>query len=109
MSLVTNPTTFTIVDLNVTPENVTNFFVDMGTAPGQYTVHNEVTVSSLTFDASKNSYTGTFASLTNKPNTSGQWYIAGRAVNAVGTSSESPESSFMILLPPSAPSAFTVA
>jgi hypothetical protein len=109
MSIVTNPTTFTIVDLNVTPENVTNFFVDMGTASGQYTVHNEVTVSSLTFDASKNSYTGTFASLTNKPNTSGQWYIAGRAVNAVGTSSESPESSFMILLAPSAPTGFSVA
>ena len=106
---VTNPTTFTITDSTVASANVVSFDVDFGRATGQYTLTASVPVSSLTVDSSKNTYTGTIASL-NEQLGAGQWFVAARAVNANGVSLESPEATFSIVPPaPPAPEAFTVA
>lgn len=109
MTPITNPTTFTITDSTVGSAGVTSFDVDFGRTSGQYTLTASVPVSSLTADPTKNTYTGTIASL-NEQLGAGQWFCAARAVNSSGASLESPEATFTIVPPaPPAPEAFTVA
>lgn len=106
---VTNPTTFTITDSTVTSANVLSFDVDFGRASGQYTLTASVPLANLTVDTTKNTYTGTIASL-NEQLGAGQWFCAARAVNATGASAESPEATFTIVPPvPPKPEDFSVA
>ena len=106
---LTNPTTFTITDSNGVTDNVTAFDVDFGRASGQYTLTASVSLANVTVDTTKNTYTGKIADLHEQLG-AGQWFVAARAVNANGVSSESPEATFNIVPPPpSAPEAFEVA
>jgi len=106
---VTNPTTFTITDSNGVNDNLTSFDVDFGRASGQYTLTASVPLDDVTIDTTKNTYTGKIADLHQQLG-AGAWFVAARAVNANGTSSESPEATFTIVPPPpSAPEGFTVA
>ena len=107
MTAVTNPTAFTITDANVLAEGVSSFTVDFGTASGQYSLHAQIPVSSLS--VSGNNYTGTITNL-HQTLAAGTWFAAARATNANGTSGESPEVSFAIVPPPpSNPTGFIVA
>lgn len=106
---VTNPTTFTITDSNGFTDNVTSFNVDFGRASGVYTLTASVPIANVTADPTKNTYTGKIADLHEQLG-AGQWFVAARAVNVNGVSSESPEATFIIVPPPpSAPEAFEVA
>lgn len=106
---VTNPTTFTITDPNGVTDNLTGFDVDFGRASGQYTLTASVPLANVTVDATANTYTGKIADLHQQLG-AGQWFVASRAVNANGVSTESPEATFTIVPPPpSAPTGFSVA
>lgn len=106
---VINPTTFTITDSNAVTESVTSFDVDFGRASGQYTLTASVPLANVTVDTTKNTYAGKIDDLHQQLG-AGQWFVACRAVNANGASTESPEATFTIVPPaPSAPEAFTVA
>lgn len=106
---VVNPTTFTITDSKAVTDNVTSFDVDFGRASGQYTLTSSVPLSNVTVDTTANTYSGKIADLHEQLG-AGQWFVAARAVNANGASSESPEATFTIVPPPpSAPESFDVA
>lgn len=106
---ITNPTTFTITDSNGVSDNVTSFDVDFGRASGQYTLTASVPLANVTVDPIAKTYKGKIADLHEQLG-AGDWFVAARAVNANGVSSESPEATFTIVPPPpSAPEAFEVA
>lgn len=105
---VTNPTTFTITDSKGVTDNVTSFDVDFGRASGQYTLTASVPLANVTIDTTKGTYSGKIEDLHEQLG-AGAWFVAARAVNANGVSSESPEATFTIVPPPpSAPEAFVV-
>lgn len=107
--LVTNPTTFMITDSKGVTDNVTSFDVDFGRATGQYTLTASVPLANVTIDTTKNTYAGKIADLHEQLG-AGPWFVAARAVNANGTSAESPEAAFTIVPPaPSAPESFELA
>jgi hypothetical protein len=105
---VTNPKTFTITDPAITAENVTGFQVLFGrTSGGPYTLTAQVPTADI--DAAAGTVTGTIASLESNL-AAGAWFAVAEAVNAGGTSANSPEAAFTIVPPaPSAPTGFTVA
>lgn len=106
---VINPTIFTITDSKGASDGVTSFDVDFGRATGQYTLTAFVPLANVTIDTTKNTYSGKIADLHEQLG-AGPWFVAARAVNANGTSAESPEAAFTIVPPPpSAPEAFDVA
>lgn len=108
-STVTNPTTFTITDSKGATDNVTGFDVDFGRASGQYTLTASVPLANVTVDTIANTYTGKIADLHQQLG-AGAWFVAARAVNANGVSTESPEATFTIVPPPpSPPEGFSVA
>lgn len=106
--LVTNPTTFTIVDAVAVAQGVTGFNVEFGRATGVYTLKAPVPAADLTTEAS-GTITGKIADLESSL-AAGLWFAAATAVNATGESKASPEVSFQIVPPaPDAPTSFEVA
>lgn len=107
--IVINPTIFTITDSKGVSDNVTSFNVDFGRASGQYTLTASVPLANVTVDTTANTYKGKIADLHEQLG-AGAWFVAARAVNANGVSTESPEATFTIVPPPpSAPESFEVA
>lgn len=108
MATVTNPTTFTITDANITAQSVTGFQILFGrTTGGPYTLTAQV--PSADINAASGVATGTIASL-NETLAPGNWFAVAQAINAGGDSPNSPEAAFTIVPPlPSAPTAFSVA
>lgn len=107
--IITNPTTFTIIDPAGITDNVTSFDVDFGRASGNYTLTASVPLANVTVDMTAGTYTGKIADLHEQLG-AGQWFGAARAVNANGISAESPEATFTIVPPPpSAPTGFSFA
>jgi hypothetical protein len=106
---IINPTKFTITDPTGANDALTSFDVDFGRASGQYTLTASVPLANVTVDTTANTYTGNIADLHEQLG-AGQWFVGCRAVNANGTSTESPEATFQIVPPPpSAPTGFGVA
>jgi hypothetical protein len=104
---VTNPTTFTITDPDITSDNVTGFQVLFGqTSGGPYTLTAQVPQADI--DAATGVASGTLAGL-NQQLAPGTWYAVAQAINAAGDSPNSPEVEIVITPAlPHAPTGFSV-
>ena len=107
--IITNPTTFTVIDSNAVADNVTAFDVLLGRTSGQYTLKAPIPIANVTFDGTSK-YTGKIADL-HLQLAAGQWFADVSAINANGESLPSPgEATFQIVPPPpSQPEGFEVA
>jgi hypothetical protein len=106
-----NPQSFTVTDANAAAEAVTTFSVLVGTTPGGPYATSKATIPLNTMTNAGGAYTAPFSALTFNPALSQftTYYAVSQAVNAQGSSGNSPEASFQIEALPTAPTALSFA
>jgi hypothetical protein len=113
VTLAGQPKTFTITDAVAQTENVTEFNILIGTiSGGPYPVTCKVSPADVATEEATGLVSVATANLSPVPTfqDGGTYYAVANAVNATGTSPNSPEFGFKVPLPlPSAPTSFTVA
>ena len=107
---VLNPSTITIVDANAAAQSVTAFKMLVGVTTGGPYSTSAASIPLSSFTNSSGSYSCPWATATFSPAlTAGNYFAVTEAVNAVGSSTNSPEAAFTLESAPSPPTGFSLA
>lgn len=107
MAATINPTTITVTDASASAQQVTSFKILVGTVSGGPYSASAATIPTSSFSASGSNLVCPFSAATFSPalNPDTTYFAVCEAVNAAGSSGNSPEASFFLEPAPSSPTA----